>query len=149
MTPSEYIDKAKEKLELTSDYALSLSLEVDRKRISRYRNNESFFDDYMTFKIAEILKISPEHIICDMKSQSEKNEDKREFWLEQLKKSAGAVVLGGVILGASSSDVHASISSMNSSSVNPSLYIMLKRLLGKIRKSLVKRIQKIYSPEYV
>lgn len=89
MKPSEYIDKAKEKLGLTSDYAISIELGVDRKRISRYRNGESYFDEYMTFKVAEILEMNPEKIICDMKIQSEKNEDKREFWIEQLGKQTG------------------------------------------------------------
>lgn len=92
MKQAEYINKAKEKLGLTSDYAFSLETNIHRGTLKDFRDEKRKFDEYTAINIAKILEIDPVEVIADVQSQLEKNEDKREFWYEQLeKKQAGYI----------------------------------------------------------
>ena len=84
MNINEYLDKAKEKLNLTSDYAFSKQEKIPRSTISSLRNKTRTADEYIVFRLAEILEMDARDIIIDLKAESEKNPSKREFWLSQL-----------------------------------------------------------------
>lgn len=51
----EYLDKCKEKLNISSSYALAKAWGVSEGVLSYYYNGKSHPDEYMCFKIAETL----------------------------------------------------------------------------------------------
>lgn len=97
MNPSEYFDKAKEKLGLTSDYAFSIEMEISRGALSEMRSGKrELADEYLIFQLAEILEIDAKEIIVDLKSQNEKNPKKRKYW-QGIADSAKQKLKGGLI----------------------------------------------------
>ncbi len=84
MEVNEYLDEAKKKLGITSDYALARILGITTPSMTRYRKHGGKFDSYMCFKIAEILNIDSRTLIAEMQSESEKDPIKQAFWQEQL-----------------------------------------------------------------
>lgn len=99
-TPSDYLDAAKEKLEVSSDYGLAKGLEISRQAISNYRHNERVFDNFTCMKIAQVTGIPLETIIGDMELMREKDEKRREAWENYMKRLGGlaASVLVGVVI---------------------------------------------------
>ena len=59
----DYLDAAKEKLDLPSDYAMSKVLGVTRAAVSRYRKGICVLDDDVCFTVARILDINPLEIV--------------------------------------------------------------------------------------
>jgi len=88
-TTAEYMDDAKAKLGITSDYALAAQLEITRQAISKYRHNERAFDNFTCMKIAEITGIHLESIIGDMEMMREKDGKRREAWENYMKRLGG------------------------------------------------------------
>lgn len=89
MYTDQILNKAKEKLGISSDYELSKILEIKSKgKISNYRTGYSKPDDEMCFKLAEILEEEPQAIIAAVRLEAEKEPSKREFWKRQAKKYA-------------------------------------------------------------
>ncbi len=84
-TKNEYLDKAKEMLEISSDYQLAREIGVERSIINHYRKDRAEFSEYVAFQLAEILKIEPTEIIANREIKKEKDKFKRDFWLEKLK----------------------------------------------------------------
>ncbi|HEM0854046.1 TPA: hypothetical protein U0V88_004790, partial [Escherichia coli] len=78
---ADYIDDLKEKLEITSDYAIAKHLGIERQNITRARNGEPL-NDKICFRIASELKINPMEIIATAKAQKEKNNDIRALWIK-------------------------------------------------------------------
>lgn len=88
MYVEQILNKAKEKLELSSDYALANFLGVNKNRIGHYRTGYSKPDEEMCFKLAEILEEEPQAIIAAVRLDAEKEPSKIEFWKRQAKKYA-------------------------------------------------------------
>ncbi len=88
MYTSKILDKAKEKLGLSSDYALAKKLDVPKTRIGNYRTGYSTPDLEMCFKFAEILEEEPQAIIAAVRLDAEKEPSKIEFWKRQAQKYA-------------------------------------------------------------
>ena len=84
MKSHEYIDLAIKK-ENISKYKLSLKTGISHGAISRYKSEDRIMDDYACFKIAEILCIDPRKIIARANMEREKDEEKREYWLDKVK----------------------------------------------------------------
>jgi transcriptional regulator with XRE-family HTH domain len=92
MKTIEYLDQAKIKLNITSDNAFALKIGVTRSAINGYRHKNNKMDDYVCFKIAEILEINAEEIIAAANIEREKNEKKKAFWINfynRIKKKKG------------------------------------------------------------
>ena len=87
----DYLDDAKQRLGIDTDYKLAKILNAHRGLFSEYRHKKRVIDNYTAVKIAEILEIDPLKIIAIAESEKEKNEERREFW-KQLAK-AGTVCL--------------------------------------------------------
>lgn len=76
----DYMDEAKRKLGIESDYAAAKWMRVNRATISNYRNGKRIIDDYAAAKIAEVLEIPPMEIIAVANVEREKDEEKKEYW---------------------------------------------------------------------
>ena len=63
-TIKHYLDAAKARHKLRSDYALAKKLEVGASHISNYRSGRSHPDDAMAVHLARLLDIGPLEIIA-------------------------------------------------------------------------------------
>ena len=63
-TINHYLDAAKARHKLPSDYALAKKLEVGGSHISNYRSGRSHPDDAMAVHLAKLLGIGPLEIIA-------------------------------------------------------------------------------------
>ncbi len=63
-TIKHYLDAAKARHKLPSDYALAKKLEVGASHISNYRSGRSHPDDAMAVHLARLLGIGPLEIIA-------------------------------------------------------------------------------------
>lgn len=88
-----YLNRAKKKLGITTDYQLAKQLGVSRGAVNNYRKKRSTFDEYTAFQIAEILEIDPAIVIANIKAETEKDEFKREFWEEKVRQFGQVAVL--------------------------------------------------------
>lgn len=79
-----YIDELKEKMGLTSDYAVAKFLGVPRQSMTKVRNGEVLGKD-KCLRIALALKKDPIEIIATAEAQREKNQELRAVWLKLAK----------------------------------------------------------------
>lgn len=105
-TTLEYIEEAKERLGITSDYALAKWLDVPRETVSGYRTKRRTIDDYAAARIAEALGVAPLQIIAAANAEREKDDRKRSFW-EQLAKGSTTAILAVGVIGTAVHDVRA------------------------------------------
>lgn len=80
MTPIEYLYRIKQLHRISSDYKLAEFLNIPRPRISNYVKGERMPDTYACIRMALALNLDPLEVISDIEQQSEKNEQRREFW---------------------------------------------------------------------
>ncbi len=76
----QYLDEAKRKLNVESDYALSKRLGCTTSAISNYRAGRSRMDDVMAVKVAEILERNPLELLASLNLERAKDEDVRRVW---------------------------------------------------------------------
>lgn len=91
-----YLDDCKKKLGISSTYGLAKALDLDVRRVQEFYKNIGATNEYLCFKMAEILELDPAFIIADIKSETEKDEAKREFFKSiagSLSKTASTVAL--------------------------------------------------------
>ncbi|OMY79943.1 helix-turn-helix domain-containing protein [Burkholderia pseudomallei] len=82
-----YLDLAKERAGLPSDYALSKALGASSgATISNYRKGRSHFDDAMAIKIAHLCQIDPAEILFAMQIERAKSDEARAVWSGLLEK---------------------------------------------------------------
>ncbi|MFA7239884.1 MAG: helix-turn-helix transcriptional regulator [Sulfuricellaceae bacterium] len=96
MLPVEYFYAIKAKHKITSDYKLAEFLKLNRARISAYVKGKEWPNPYACMRIANALNLDPLEVLSDIESQSEKDEEKKEFWrdfLWRVKKRNGLLVL--------------------------------------------------------
>ena len=102
MKTYEYLDAAKDKLKISSDYALAKRLDIRPERVSAYRAGRERPDFYVALKLAVILEQDPAVIFGDLQSQIEKNPAKaqflRDFVLRAASEAAKAVRIMALIL---------------------------------------------------
>lgn len=80
MTPAEYLDAAKARLNLQSDYELARRLDLSNKTIPAIRKGERHLPLDVAFRIAITLEIDPAQVVADLEEQREKNAKRRSFW---------------------------------------------------------------------
>ncbi|MBC3930375.1 DUF3693 domain-containing protein [Undibacterium curvum] len=80
MNTVEYLNHAKEKLGITSDYALAKSLEMSRSGMSALINGKVTMSDETAMKVAEILGKHPAIVLADMHAEREKNPAIQAVW---------------------------------------------------------------------
>lgn len=80
MSPTEWLDKAKKKLVIESDYELSKIIGVSQSALTNIRKRNNGMDNYIASRLEDILELKQMTIIIDMEIQKEKNEEKRKYW---------------------------------------------------------------------
>ena len=101
MNTLEYLAAVKEKLNITSDYALAKALDISQARISAYRKGREHPDVYTCIKVAIALGIDPTLVIAEIEQQNERNTKKAAFWRDfvlHYSKHAAAVMLALTLL---------------------------------------------------
>lgn len=93
MTPTEYLDAAKEKMGLSSDYELAKRLGIPNANLPGMRRGERNIPLDVAFKLAITLELDPAQVVADLEAQREKNPKRREFWSGFIRRAAAVVVL--------------------------------------------------------
>jgi plasmid maintenance system antidote protein VapI len=99
MRQTQYLDAAKRKLGIESDYALAPFLGVTKQAISKLRNGRAVMSNTMAAKIAEILDIDLVRVIADLELERGSNE---ELWRRIARQVAGVLVPAVMAIGAAS-----------------------------------------------
>jgi len=125
----ELIDKLKESLGVSSDYAVAKALGITTQRMSNYRTGRNNFDNLMVFKVCDILQIDPGETLVRINAERSKRPAEKQAWEEILKKitsTAAALVL--VLQGLLGSPVDAIASQdQNVNRPNDVYYVKLRR----------------------
>ncbi len=82
----QYLDEAKKKLHIESDYALSKKLGCTTSTISNYRAGRSRMDDVMAVKVAEILEKNPLELLASLNFERAKDDEVKRVWKGILEK---------------------------------------------------------------
>lgn len=93
MTPNEYLDAAKARMGIASDYELAKRLEIPRQSIPAIRAGERNVPLDVAFRLAITLELDPAAVVADLESQREKNEKRRSFWAGFLSRAAVVAAL--------------------------------------------------------
>ena len=101
MKSNKYLDDAKKKLGIESDYALAKLTGISQEAVSRYRTGSRVMDDYTAAKLAEVLEIDPLEVIATANADREKDEERANFWRLLAKKRAAPIAAILLILGGS------------------------------------------------
>lgn len=80
MKTTEYLNRVKKKLDISSDYALAKAMEVHKARIHDYYAGKAVPDPYACTKIAVLLGVDPAIVMAEIYEETEKNEQRRAFW---------------------------------------------------------------------
>lgn len=82
MNTLEYLDAAKKRLGIDSDYALAKALKVRTSTISNYRSRRSEMDDEIAAKVAGLLEVHPGLVILDIRRERAKTPAEQSIWQE-------------------------------------------------------------------
>lgn len=77
---SDYLDDCKKKLNISSTYALAKIWEISEGALNNYYSGKRIPDEFACFKIAETLEIDAAYVIARIKSESEKDPKKAEYF---------------------------------------------------------------------
>lgn len=105
----DYLEMVKEKLNLSSDYALAKALQTSPTAICNYRKGRSHFDVRMSVKVAEILEKNPMSVIADVEIERSKKDSDKNFWenySSSLSRAAAVVLCGTTNPGANSQEIN-------------------------------------------
>lgn len=80
MKPNEYLDAAKARLNVLSDYALAKRMDCPSGHVAEVRSGKRHMPLDMAFRIAITLELDPAQVVADLEEQREKNEKQRGFW---------------------------------------------------------------------
>jgi transcriptional regulator with XRE-family HTH domain len=86
MKTQDYLDAAKVKLHVQSDYALAKALGISREYISQFRLGKRPLSDEISIKLAKILQISPLAPIALANAERAKNPEIQAAWNALLEK---------------------------------------------------------------
>jgi len=93
MKAAEYLDAAKQRLCLSSDYKLSKILEVTPGHIAEYRSEKRGIPLDQAFRLAITLEIDPALVVADLEAQRAKNPARAAFWRSFLLRARVLAVL--------------------------------------------------------
>lgn len=80
MNAVEWLDKAKEKLKLDSDYKLAKIIGINASSISNIRKRDAGIDNYIASRLEDILEIRQMTVIIDLEKQKAKTKERKEYW---------------------------------------------------------------------
>lgn len=76
----EFLDDCKKRLGLSSTYALAKAWDMSEVVLGRYYKGDRTPDEFACFKIAETLGIDAAYVIAKIKSETEKDPKKAEYF---------------------------------------------------------------------
>lgn len=79
MKPAEYIEAAKARLNLSSDYALAKVMNIDRGRLFKLKEGSRPLDEAEIVFLAATLALDPALVMADLGEQRTKNAKKKEL----------------------------------------------------------------------
>lgn len=97
MDISKVLDLAKEKLGISSDYALAQKTGIRKEYISMYRDGKRTPDAYACAKLADAIGVDPLALLAQVEAATEKNEARRNYW-RALCERVGVAVLSVFIV---------------------------------------------------
>lgn len=80
MTPAEYLDAAKQRLSLSSDYELAKRMGEERSHVAAMRQGKRAVPVHLAYWLAITLELDPAEVVADLEAQREKNPKRAEFW---------------------------------------------------------------------
>jgi len=80
MEATEWLDKAKQKLKVESDYKLAKIIGIGNAAIANIRRRKSGMDNYVASRLEDILELERMTVIIDIEIQKAKTEEKRKYW---------------------------------------------------------------------
>lgn len=80
MSVTEWLDKAKQKLKVESDYKLAKIIGIGNGAIANIRRRNNGMDNYVASRLEDILELERMTVIIDMELQKAKSEDKKQYW---------------------------------------------------------------------
>ena len=89
MKAAEWIDRLKAARGWESDYRVAKELKVRPQTISRYRSDNSTFDESIAVKVADSLGEKPEIILVDQLIERSTNDDAKTALSRVLKRLGG------------------------------------------------------------
>lgn len=92
-----FLDAVKEKLGITSDYALAKQLGFSLSTVSNYRTGRRVLDDDAALTIADALKLHPLSVIAAANAERAKTPEQRDRWsgvMEKFSASFNSLLLG-------------------------------------------------------
>lgn len=95
MSTLDYLDEAKARLGLPSDYALSKALGLTTSAISNYRKGRSRIDDDVALKLAALTGRDPLEVIAAANMERAKTPEMAAIWkglMEKISKSFDALM---------------------------------------------------------
>jgi plasmid maintenance system antidote protein VapI len=95
MKPAEYIEAAKARLNIESDYSVAKKLGVSPNHMTELKDGSRAIPLDMAFKLAITLEMDPAEVVADLEAQRAKNPQKRDFWTNFL---ARAAMVAGIML---------------------------------------------------
>lgn len=96
MDPIEYLDAAKLRRGLKSDYELAQELETTTGCISNYRHGRSIPDAYTMARLAKMIESDPMTAIAAAETKRAKSEKARKFWKNLLSNAALLAIMPAV-----------------------------------------------------
>ena len=112
MKPAEYLDAAKARLNVESDYEIAKRFGINRAVISEMRTGTRAVPLDVAYKLAITLEIDPAQVVADLESQREKNPQRKAFWSGFMSRAATLVVVLACTLALNFSAICASGANM-------------------------------------
>lgn len=86
MNTIEYLQAVKDRLQITSDYALAARLGITRSAISKLQQGKGIFGDDIALSIAQILDINPLIVIAQANAERASTPEMRGRWMGVVEK---------------------------------------------------------------
>jgi transcriptional regulator with XRE-family HTH domain len=104
MKTKDYIEEAKQRAGIVSDYGLAKRLGITKQAMSGYATGNRIMDDYTAAKVAELLGINALEVIAAANAEREKDSAKVEFWRRlagghKAGGLAGVLIFGAIVAG--------------------------------------------------
>lgn len=122
MSPAEYLDAAKARLELKSDYSLAKKAGINKCWIPGIRKGNRAIPIQTAYWLAITLEKDPAEVVADLEMQREKNPERLKFWSGFLSRAAlllGLVVVLPSLLSGPTGNAHAANGGTGATPHNP------------------------------
>ncbi|MDO9449343.1 MAG: hypothetical protein Q7J21_02575 [Rugosibacter sp.] len=93
MKTTDYLDAAKKKLAIKSDYELAKKMNIPNGQLPGMRTEKRAVPLSVAYWLAITLEIDPAQVVADLEAQREKNPVRREFWKSFLSRAANIAIL--------------------------------------------------------